>query len=512
MELSKETINLTEQSVKQAVNVMVEGDLVLPDVKPDIREVLLADANATVSTAEYQNGKLRISGNVVFSVLYAPDGNEDCELKSASVTFPFSDSLEISGGETLKFAVSGATEHIGFTLVNSRKLSAKVIVELSIRGYRERSYSPVSSISGGDMQCRTKTYQIYAPMAEEQTTVAVSDFLTVPADLPDIDEILKMDAWATAEDSKMMNGKVMVKGTLHIKTLYSAQEEGNRVICVSHEIPFAEIVEAGGAGEDCDVCVICNVKNATSSARGDINGDTKIISVSILMDVCIKSAKTLQETLVDDCYSTNGSLITKTEKMTFSEAISSEHTAFTKTQNVAAEQGEKFGELICVTCKPLLRETVFENGALHLKGSLISFLLYRQEGENGAVKSIVTETDFDQTKPVSGDGLSCLCELWLEDISMEKKGATEAVVKATMGLHYDVLREQNLDLLTECEQKEDMTEIERPSLVVYFTEQGDTLWDVAKRYGTTVEKIKTANRMEDDLLPVGKKILIPKAG
>ena len=511
MEINKESINLRSMEAKVNSNVMLEGDIVVPDIKPDIREILLADAHAVTQGKEYQNGLLRIFGTVFFKILYVPDENDGCELKSLEASFPFSDSIEIPKGEELKFFVTARTEHIGFTLVNSRKLSMKVITALSARGYRENAYEPVSSISGDGVQCRTKRYNMYMPVTEEQTTIAVSDFLTIPEALPDIEEILKIDAWATAGESKIMNGKVMVKGTLHIKTLYSAVRDGYTTEVVSHELPFAEIIEAEGVDEECTICVDCDIKEITASAKGNMSGDTKIISVEILTGIHLKASKSAQETLIDDCYSICGPLSTKTRSMDFCEFITTENGEFTETQTVLIPKGVAMENFIWVSCTPILRETSFENGMLHMKGTLVTFLLFREEGEKGRVRSIITESDFDRQKPASGEDLLAECDIWIEDVIAEKRSQEEAEVKVTLGFHADILRPRRASLITECEMLEEKEAKSCPALTIYFTEHGDTLWNIAKKYGTTVEKIKKANGMEDDALAVGKKILIPRA-
>ena len=124
----------------------------------------------------------------------------------------------------------------------------------------------------------------------------------------------------------------------------------------------------------------------------------------------------------------------------------------------------------------------------------------------------MTETDFDWQKNVPGQGLIADCDLWVEDIAATKLSADEAEVKATMGLNAKVLKKSEIDIITGCTAVEtDEAEENRPSLVIYFTEDGDTLWDVAKKYGTTVEKIQSANGIETDRFSSGKKILIPRA-
>jgi len=513
MELKKEPINLMEKCVKLNTNVCVEGDIVVPDVKPDIQEILLADANAVTRTCEYRNGKLKISGTVFFKILYRPDTDGvGGEVKALETSFAFTDSVDIPSGDTLEFYVHAETEHIGFTLINSRKLSAKVIVSLGVCGYSSSSYEPVSEIVDDKVQCRQAKYNIDLPMAEVQSEFKVSDFLTIPAQMPDIDEILKMDAWASGAECKIMNGKVMVKGTLHVKTLYTAADEDCFTQVVSHEIPFTEIMEAEGVDENCDVCASFSVRDVICSARGDMNGDTKIINTEVLLCAILKPSKTMQATIVDDCYSVQGNMKLSKETMHISEFVASEQTEFTQKQIVKMQGNEVLKEVVHVSCKPIVREIFVAEDGLHVRGTLISFLLYREEKEHTPIKSAVTETEFDWQKPMANPGDSADCDLWIEDVTVSKINGESAEVAATLGLSVHVFHECDVTVLTDCEQAEETENHNtRPSLVIYFTEEGDTLWGIAKRYGTTVEKIKAANELETDYFTAGEKLLIPKA-
>ena len=42
----------------------------------------------------------------------------------------------------------------------------------------------------------------------------------------------------------------------------------------------------------------------------------------------------------------------------------------------------------------------------------------------------------------------------------------------------------------------------------YIVKKGDTLWSIAKKYGTTVEKIKDINNLKSNLLSIGQKLLL----
>ncbi len=43
----------------------------------------------------------------------------------------------------------------------------------------------------------------------------------------------------------------------------------------------------------------------------------------------------------------------------------------------------------------------------------------------------------------------------------------------------------------------------------YTVVKGDTLWSIARRYGITVDELKSANNLKSNLLSIGKKLMIP---
>ena len=48
-------------------------------------------------------------------------------------------------------------------------------------------------------------------------------------------------------------------------------------------------------------------------------------------------------------------------------------------------------------------------------------------------------------------------------------------------------------------------------MVVYFVKSGDSLWKVAKKFGSTVEEIARVNGIEElDRINVGKQLFIPR--
>ena len=52
--------------------------------------------------------------------------------------------------------------------------------------------------------------------------------------------------------------------------------------------------------------------------------------------------------------------------------------------------------------------------------------------------------------------------------------------------------------------------MELPGITCYIVRPGDTLWSIAKRHYTTVERIKEINGLDSDMIYPGDKLVILK--
>lgn len=50
----------------------------------------------------------------------------------------------------------------------------------------------------------------------------------------------------------------------------------------------------------------------------------------------------------------------------------------------------------------------------------------------------------------------------------------------------------------------------QPSIVLRMVSGGERLWDIAKAYGTTARDVMQANALEEEELPDGQLLLIPR--
>ena len=77
MELIKKPINTCDTIAKGTAQAMADGDVIVPDTKPDILKLLQVDSEASITDKYIENGRLVLCGRVDYKVLYIPDSESE---------------------------------------------------------------------------------------------------------------------------------------------------------------------------------------------------------------------------------------------------------------------------------------------------------------------------------------------------------------------------------------------------------------------------------------------------
>ena len=120
MDVKKEKLSWIENVTVKTTQLEADMDVIVPDVKPDIKKILQIDADVDAKNCEVQNERVILNGNVYFNVIYLPD-NADM-LQSIRVTVPFTDVVSISGVEPkMECNYSADVLSVSYKIINGRK-------------------------------------------------------------------------------------------------------------------------------------------------------------------------------------------------------------------------------------------------------------------------------------------------------------------------------------------------------------------------------------------------------
>ncbi|MBE7039362.1 MAG: DUF3794 domain-containing protein [Ruminococcaceae bacterium] len=508
----RESINLSELKKNESSILLVEGDVIVPDVNPDIKKILMTDAQPAICEKIYENGKITVSGDLSVNVLYSPDISEEGapKIKSLCTKLNFSDTFSFTG-ENPSLSVKAEIVAINCTLLNSRKVNLKITLKLSLKAYIPSELSFISLPSEElDAETKKQAVTIHTTPVDVQKEFIFSETISVPAAKCDIEELLKTNITVVKGECKVSEEQLYIKGTVSISTLYSGFTDSFIHETMEHELPFAETLYVEGLSDDCICNVTYDVKDFSAICQNDENGDMRELLISLTICANITASKIYDVEFIDDLYFPGKKCELKREKKILKRGITEgQSRASLKNTFSLPKNSSALSRVYSVVSNPVIREYSLSEGKLSLIGDVTATVLYSDT--NGALHSETCEFSFRHDFDIDANEGELLCEYDISLLGTNFNIYSESEIEIRTNVEFFLRLTENftVDLILECNMEELPENTSLSQLVIYFVQKGDTLWNIAKHYNTTVKSIKDANKLESDLIIPGQKLLIP---
>ena len=509
MDFIRQSLNLSMPVSKGSVEFGVDGDIIVPDVLPDILKVIQVDGNAALSEKRVVDGKLIADGHLDLKILYIPD-DDTSKIKSIITSFSFSHTLSAAVMEENTYAdLSVDVSKVEFQLTNSRKLKVKSVISLMYNIFNCQALEIATDTEEDDLRLKKNSASICSFVDFKDTQFLVRESLEIPAGQSSIKDILKIDASVYDTEVKIIAGRVIVKGICGVCVLYTDSEE-----CIKYcdfEIPFTEIIEL----EDIQETHICDVeysvREITYHTEADSDGDIRIVFTEIIIGAKINGFERTDVEYIEDCYCPGKSMkfSCETKKM---EAVVCQNSANLTIREIleSDKNSPSISGIYSLFAKPVVESVKCEKGRACVEGRVICYCLYVCEGGEMPVYSTRHELRFCENIDADGCDTESFCtvkaDITHKNYAINSAGETE--VKLSLSLDVMVLKSIDMPVLSEFELC-DVEETNKKGIVIYFAEDNDSLWGVAKKYTVSEEEIARLNNLEDDKLCEGMKLLIP---
>lgn len=509
--LQKEMVSLCETVCRKTSETSAESDSIVPDTKPDIGRILQIDGRAKILGKEVHGDKIRINGMAEYTVLYVPEGSGETGIERMDIRIPFKDVLTMDTHEEGMTVSADAeilrTEHM---LLNSRKLSVQGTVAISAEAMRKAETAFCVGAEGEiPLAMRHKTVQVGYPAAWGQFTVAAADTLKIPGEKLPMAEILKTEAYIAEEDVKLITGKIILKGTLRLRTLYASTVPARPLEMVEHEIPFTEILDLPGTEENMDYCLDYDITEIYTE-MDDSEEEVRDFGAEITMEVRAKTMQNAEIDILDDCfcpgYKTEVNYNTVQTETTVDNVA--EQLSAKKSLSLPMEY-PPIREVCALSAKPMVTTVSLSDGEITVEGYADASLLYLTDtDEIVSYKDRIPFAFSAKTKAPNSAEIACQVRFMGASYALSDAGTVEARVNMAFDLRLSA--KSPVKTVSEIHVAETETE-NRPSVVIAFTAPGETLWSLAKKYGVPMEKIAMANGLAEGAeITEGMRLLVPK--
>ncbi len=516
MSLELDTLNIQINEPLKAANIrtVVDTDIIVPDSKPDVLNVLQVNALSSVTEKYIQKDHITVSGMIDYTILYSGD-EEKISVKSINFRTPFSQQIEVAGVEEDMFNyVKSEVRHIEYFIQNSRKINVKAVVALDTNVV-DSSVAPVVSgiTSDSSVPVKSSVVKAFNLAVCSENSFEVEDSLKLPGANPTIDDILKSDIRLESRELKVVNNKVVAKGNLLVNTLYTYDED---IYYMENEVPFTEIMDVDGITPDMHSDIEYSITDASFSVEKDDNGESTGVYVKIAVSSLIRAYEDEQFDVVSDVYSPDYELNVQKKTINVSEIVDASNASFTVTDAVTVQ--EPMPEMVKIynlIAQPYIENTSVQGNTAVIEGYVNTQLLYLSDSETSPVYCAKKDIPFTQRFEISGnaDGASVNAVIHTEHSGYTFKSGSEAEIRVAMHVNANIVRNKSIDVITDVQVDEDapIDKTSQPGIIIYFAEASDTLWDIAKRYNTTIDEIASVNKIdENEKLHNRQQLLIPK--
>ncbi|MBU5676087.1 DUF3794 domain-containing protein [Alkaliphilus sp. MSJ-5] len=516
VELIRDLFKLDQVVGENIAQTIVEGDILVPDTKPDITRVLSANGKVQLTKQEIMDNKIAVEGTTYFKILYVSEKGEQ-PLYSIDSSTEFKQSIEIEGiNSKMKSEVVAEVEHVDFNINNDRKIGVKAVINLTGKGIEEKTMEITKDLAGlEDIQVLKETFQYTDIVGVNKSETLVKDNFEIDEDEYEIKEVLKWDATVLERETKITDGKVIVGGIVNIDLLYVDEDDENPLKIIKREIPFTHFVEITDAFSDMKYKLKLSVDELYYDIKENIRGERKIVEIEGVIKVEAKVMDTQSREILVDTYSPSKVLKINKKQIELNENIGMNRAHVLLRETLDIPHGHPpINEVFSVNVKPILTDYSLVVDKTMIEGILEATIMYKAMEGIQPLYSFIQEVPFKHYVDLEGlqEDMEAEVELFIEETNYNVINGEQVELKINVGATCEAYCKKVIDVIANIDElEEDVNITSRPSLTIYFMQPEDTLWKVAKRYHTTVQRIMETNQIENPVaVKAGDHIIIEK--
>ena len=513
----REKIVLDQNIGTELTQILLEGDIIVPDIKPDMAVMLQADAKLAIERTEIQTDRVNFVGKLYIQVLYLARGEEK-RVHSISLTAPVDDFINIGGvGPDMWVEVKPDIANIDFRMINDRKINYKAIVEISVKAEAAQVFEVVVDIEGLPSNQQLKNnLTLNKAVANKADRFVVKDNIAVPSGKANIREILQTGIEAGNQDVRVQNGKVNIFGDLLVTTLYKGEDDENIIEFMEHEIPFNGNIEMADVKEDMFADCSFSLADQNVQIRPDDDGEDRLVEIEVAINVNCKVNAAISIEVLEDAYMINKRLDMARTPVKYQRLISRNKNQSTIKEVVALQdKSPDILQIFRVKGKVAVDEVKVLSDKVVVEGAIETDILYIAESDDTPLFGHKAMIPFRQIMEMKGAMPDMPVNLTasVDHVGFNMLSGREVEVRFLISFNAAVFKAMEASMVTDIV----VSELERsvvdsmPSIILYVVQNGDNLWKIAKDYNTGIDEISDINEIEspDKIMP-GQKLLILK--
>ncbi len=504
--LQKENFGFSSVIYDRVIEQNVTTELSLPDYMPDIVRVIRATLTPMIVSANLVGDRITVDGTYEAQIIYCCEGGE---LHSYCGVSDFSRYAECHDAiSTDSVSVKAVCDYANCRALSPKKAEIKGNISIPVRLTRRQSQEVLTGADGAGVQLKSDNISAVSITAVGERVFSMSDVFELPDSRDSIKSVLYADAFAVPSEIKQISNKLMLRGELFVDVAYIPESSVSEIEHISHTLPISQIVELEGINEDslCDIHLSVPMIEVFAKPKAD--NTQRIVDVSASVSVFVVSSEPKESEVVLDAYSTTHCVDIKTNTHSLLDFVDTVDEVLLINESIDVSQNG-VNSITDIRIEGLSYSTTVTETEFVTCGTIKACVIYTDSSnsqnymeklvdiKNVLPNDVGKSARFEPRLTVTGSSFVLSAA---EKIDIK----VEAVMKGNVYLEKTVTSVSDIINLGEQEKSQ-----KTRGVTVYFTDDNESLWDIARRYSTTIEAIAEENDISDEVLTDKQMLIIP---
>ena len=357
--------------------------------------------------------------------------------------------------------------------------------------------------NANNIQILKEDLKVNSLIGQGNTKISAKDNIPIDA-MDNLAEILKCNINMVNKDIKTSYNKVLTKSEVEVKIIYLTED--NRINTITSRIPVVGFIDIPNVMDENTCDINYEIKNVIIKPNSQ---EEHSICVEVEIEVTCSVYEEKNLNLIQDMYSPCENIeFNKKEVLAMTDKQESKCTKqINEKINLKDIQNQT---LIDVDIEPTILKESKINTKILYEGELnLNFIFVNSEMKI-SIKDAKIPFEYTVENLQNGESLQTnnQIEIKQKDFIIQDSGDVQCNID--METDTNMYRTANINIIDSVQENGEREEQDY-SIVMYIVKKGDTLWNIAKMFGSTVDSIARVNGIENpDEINIGQKLFIPK--
>lgn len=510
MELIKDVIKVDNRIDFGKFQTFIEAEAVVPDKKLDVYDIVKTEGYIALKKIEVADGKVLCRGTFNYNVIYIAD--DKSTVSNIDGKIDINEVIEKENiAEDMEYMLFSEVEHVDCSILNERKIRVGALMNIRGSLFEKQRLDIVKDVSQVEsIQKHRKEVSYQDIVGIEKSESVIRDTISINAE--EVQSIISLNPNAKIKESRVTDNKVIIGGVLEINPL-ACTYDGELVELDRVGIDFTQFIEVPGAYEGMVEETLISMGDFNYIYKQNSESNTAMLDVDCTVCCKVKVTDEITREVLQDAYSPQKILKFEHRAIQMNKSLSNEVETFVVRENIRNDNDDIQIKDIVSVCPSISIENAYvEDDKSVIQGIIKLDILYVPVEGLRLVYKISEEIPFEHdvvvdnlTETSNVFNTACIEKLEVDlnrdqiDVNIKVKRFTEAIDK----------KSESFIVKGEDQGEYDLSKA--PSIIVYVCKEGDTLWNIAKKYNTTENEIAELNEIKiEDTLKAGKCLILEK--